>query len=106
VTDESTIGHGESRTRRHAPVWIALAVAVLLPFLAVGGLYPLARHDVQQHKTTFTGWTPYRDVHLNRIRPSRTHGLWFEFEMTNRYGERCVGYWRLRPWRKAEIYQE
>jgi hypothetical protein len=49
---------------------------------------------------------PFSEPELRRVRPSVHHGLWFEFELTNRYGEQCVGYWRAWPPGRAEIYLE
>ncbi len=94
-----------SETRRRNPVvWIALVVVLGMPLLGVAAMYPLAIHDVKTHSRSMGGWSPFSDPQLSRIQPSLHHGLWFEFKMTNTYGERYTGYWRLWPWRRAEIY--
>lgn len=87
--------------------WLVYAAAILLmPAAIVCGLYPVARSSVREHTRSLPGWTPFSEPVLRRVCPSVHHGLWFEFEMTNRHGERCVGYWRAWPLGRAEIYLE
>ena len=82
-----------------------LAIVVLLFLVgALSSLYTLAAQDVRQHTATLPGWVPFTEPRFGRVRPSLHHGLWFEFQMTNRFGQSCVAYWRLWPWRGTEIY--
>lgn len=92
--------------RRRANWLIFVAAILLMPPAIVCGLYPVARNGVCEHTRNLPGWMPFSEPELRRVRPSVHHGLWFEFELTNRYGEQCVGYWRAWPPGRAEIYLE
>ena len=58
-------------------------------------LFGMAKRDVAKH-------FPHATIHLNGVHPSKTHLLYFTFQVVGD-PEISRAYWRLQPFRKVEV---
>ena len=64
-------------------------------FLLMG----LAKQDALRHMRVHDA----KDAYIEKVRPSRSHGLWMEVRFANKEAQITGMHWYLLPWRDYEV---